>query len=297
MTVGEPRSGRSWRERHDDAAARLAAAGLDPAPNEVRWLIEEVTGLEGAELLAAFDELPAERAAIRFDAMVERRRAGEPVQYVLGHWPFRVLDLLVDQRVLIPRPETEQVVSLALTVLDQRADPSARPVVADLGSGTGAIGLSIAAERPGSDVWCADASADAVAVTRANLAGLGMAGGRVRVVEGSWFEPLPAELRGALDLVVSNPPYVAADEVLPPSVRDWEPPAALVAGPTGLEAIEHIVGHAARWLAPGGALVLEIGATQGLDAAALAAAAGYVDVAVHPDLTGLERALVARTPR
>src|SRR5690606_8291102 len=136
------------------------------------------------------DELVTVGGVSRLDAMVARRLAGEPVQYVLGSWAFRTLDLLCDPRVLIPRPETEQVVGHALDVLDRirrsRADRH-RPVVVDLGSGSGAIGLSIVAERPGTEAWLTDASPDAVAVTRANLAGLGMAGSTVHVVEGSWF--------------------------------------------------------------------------------------------------------------
>jgi release factor glutamine methyltransferase len=232
--------------------------------------------------------------------MVSRRLAGEPIQYVLGHWAFRTLDLLVDRRVLIPRPETEQVVEAALAELDRvlLGRPAGhRPVVADVGTGTGAIALSLAVERPAvAEVWATDRSADAAAVARANLAGLGRDGTRVRVAEGSWFAALPDDLRGALDLIVSNPPYVAEDERLDASVADWEPVAALVAGPTGLEAYRVLVAGAAEWLAPGGALVVEIGATQGPAVSALATEAGLVDVRIEPDLAGLDRTVVARRP-
>ncbi|MCU1453071.1 MAG: protein-(glutamine-N5) methyltransferase, release factor-specific [Acidimicrobiales bacterium] len=293
----DPGSAASWRRLQDAAVAQLAPIfGNDAGGREVRWMIEEASGYEGADLLVLLDQPAPERGAVALAGMVRRRVAGEPIQYVLGHWPFRILDLLVDRRVLIPRPETEQVVERALAELDAVTRPGRRGTVVDLGSGSGAIGLSVAAERPGTTVWCVDASADALAVTRANLAGLGMAGGRVRVAEGSWFEPLPPELRGAVDLVVTNPPYVAADELLPPEVQDWEPAAALVAGPTGLEAIEQIVAEVGAWLAPGGALVVEIGATQGPAASEIAAVAGFVDIALHPDLAGHDRALVARTP-
>ncbi len=134
----------------------------------------------------------------------------------------------------IPRPETEVVVEHALRVVD---DLSATTVV-DLGTGSGVIAMSLAAERPRLSVWATDVSPDALAVARANLAGLGRAASRVRVAEGEWFAALPAELKGAVDVVVGNPPYVAEDDRLPAEVSDWEPRDALIAGPTGLEAIE-----------------------------------------------------------
>jgi len=145
-------------------------------------------------------------------------------------------------------------------------------------------------------VWGTDVSADALAVARANLAGLGRRAAAVRLVEGDWFEALPRDLRGRVDVVVSNPPYVAATDSLPAEVADWEPASALVPGPTGLEAVAHIVDGAPAWLAPGGVLVVEIGEAQGWAVADLARAAGFVDVAVHPDLAGRDRALVARRP-
>lgn len=226
----------------------------------------------------------------RFDAMVERRRAGEPLQYVLGRWGFRSLDLLVDRRVLIPRPETEWVVEQALRRL-----PDDRPVtVLDLGTGSGAIGLSIAVERLGARVVATDASPAALAVARANLAGVGRAATRVSLQEGAWFGAVPDVLRGEVDLVVSNPPYVALSDPLPPEVADWEPREALVPGPTGLEALAVIVPGAVEWLRPGGWLVCEIGETQGDAVRRLAG--GYADVDVLPDLTGRDRVLVARRP-
>src|SRR5438105_5970876 len=143
--------------------------------------------------------------------MVARRAAGEPLQYVLGRWAFRTLDLMVDRRVLIPRPETEQVVEVALA----EARRLHARIAADLGTGSGAIALSLAAELPGVDVWATDVSADALAVARANLAGIGtFAAARVRIQEGDWFGALPPELRGRLDIVVSNPPYIGDDESL-----------------------------------------------------------------------------------
>jgi release factor glutamine methyltransferase len=283
----------SWRQLWIETTAAL---GGDPeAANEARWLCQEASGLSGAEWALGLDEAPGSRAVTRLDAMVARRRAGEPLQYVIGSWAFRHLELLVDRRVLIPRPETEQVVDVALRVLAGRPRPL---VVADLGTGSGAIALALAQELPltGVEIWATDASPAALDVARANLAGLGRAAANVRVAEGDWFDALPAELRGRLDLVVANPPYVPSGAVLEPAVRDWEPAAALFAGTDGLDAVRVLVRDAPAWLQPGGHLVVEIGAGQGGAAAALAQAAGLVTVAVHPDLAGRDRVLVGRWP-
>ena len=286
----------TWRELLAETAGRLARAGVEAPAIEARWIVEEASGMDRAELILGAEDLATQRGVARLDDMTGRRTGGEPIQYVLGHWPFRSLDLMCDRRVLIPRPETEQVVGHALDVLDIVAAGLAGrgPTVVDLGTGTGAIGLSMAAERPGSAVWLVDASPEAVAVARANLAGLGMAGGKVTIVEGSWFSALPETLVGSIDLVVANPPYIAADEILAPSVVDWEPSVALVSGPTGLEAYEAILADVGSWLAPGGAFVAELGATQAGAVSALARAAGLTDVQVHADHQGHPRTIVAR---
>jgi release factor glutamine methyltransferase len=283
----------SWRALRGEAEARLAAALVEAASQEARWLVEEASGFEGAEHHLRLDDPATERGVARFDAMLARRESGEPLAYVLGRWPFRTLDLAVDRRVLIPRPETEEVAGHALAELD-RLGPQGTTAV-DLGTGSGAIALSLAAERNGVDVWATDRSADALAVARANLAGIGMfAAPRVRLVEGDWFDALPADLMGRVGVVVSNPPYVAPTDPLPTAVADWEPAMALVPGATGLEAIDHIITEAPRWLATHGSLVVEIGATQGDEVRALASAAGFTHVEVRPDLAGHDRALVAR---
>jgi release factor glutamine methyltransferase len=256
---------------------------------EARRIVEEASGYDGATLLLQLDERATALTDARVGQMVERRATGEPLQYVLGRWGFRRLDVLVDRRVLIPRPETEIVVEYAL----EAADAIGASNAVDLGTGSGVVALSLAQERPSLSVWAVDSSADALDVARANLAGVGRAGARVRVAHGSWFAALPQELRGAIDLVVSNPPYVAEADQLPREVAGWEPRQALVAGPTGLEAIECIVADAPVWLASGGALVVEIGETQGDAAATLAKAAGFTSVDVRPDLAGKPRVLVA----
>jgi release factor glutamine methyltransferase len=256
-------------------------------------VLERATGWEGGELWLHIDEAATVRGVAFVERMVGRRAGGEPLQYVLGRWRFRRLDLLVDRRVLIPRPETEVVGEVALAELRRRGDR--RPVVVDLGTGSGALGLSVAEEVAGATVWCTDSSAEALAVARANLAGLGSrTAPRVRLVEGSWWAALPAELRGRVDLAVSNPPYVATGEVLPPEVADWEPVYALRAGPTGLEAIESILVGALEWLTPSGVLVVEIAPWQGERVLERARSAGFGSSEVRPDLAGRPRVLVAR---
>lgn len=285
---GEPAATVSWRELLVEARERLGSTV------DARRIVERASGYDGAEQHLRLDDAVTIRAAAHFEQMVERRATGEPLQYVLGAWGFRTLDLYVDSRVLIPRPETETVVEVALAEL--RNLGCRAPVAVDLGTGSGAIALSLAREVPGIEVWAVDRSADALAVARANLAGLGRAGARVRLAEGSWFEPLPPIVRGRIDLVVANPPYVAEREVddLPPEVAHWEPRSALVSGPTGLEDIAAIVDEAPRWLSRPGALVVEIAPHQRAAAVDLARDAGFDAVDVRPDLAGRARALVAR---
>jgi len=281
----------TWRDLERQVRSRLGEG------QEARWLVQHAAGRSGAEWLADLDEPAPARCLVFVEQLVRRRQAGEPLQYVLGRWGFRRLDLAVDRRVLIPRPETEQVVEHAIAELTRlRLATGKPPRVVDLGTGSGAIALSIAVEVAGAEVWATDASANAVAVARANLAGTGgMAATRVRVAAGSWYDALPPELAGRVDLVVSNPPYLAEAELadLDPAVAAWEPTEALVAGPTGLEAIEVVVAGARRWLRHPGAVVVELAPAQATAAVALAHDAGFDRAVVRPDLTGRPRALVA----
>ncbi len=287
----------TWASLRREVRDQLTAAGRATAGQEALWICEAASGHDGAEHLALADEVPSRRHVAAVDAMVARRRAGEPIQYVLGSWSFRTLDLFVDRRVLIPRPETEVVAGLVLDEVDRRrAERDGRVLVADLGTGSGAIGLAVAAERDRTEVWLTDASPDALAVARANLAGLGPPATRVTVAEGAWFEALPADARGTLDVIVSNPPYIGEGEQLPDAVADWEPASALVAGPEGTEDLEHLLEEARGWLAPGGALVLELAPDQARPMADRARALGYGPVRIEQDLAGHDRALVARTP-
>jgi release factor glutamine methyltransferase len=275
-----------WRDLFNEAVQRLSDE------RTARWFVEDSSGSAWPAVLD--EEVPA-RAGNFFLSMVQRREAGEPVQYVLGHWAFRHLDLMVDKRVLIPRPETEVVVEVALQEL-ARLEVEA-PVVVDLGTGSGAIALSIASERSRVMAWATDISPDALSVASANLAGLGtQTVGRVQLVQGSWWEALPGPLQGTVTLAVANPPYVAQAELadLPVEVSDWEPVQALVAGPSGLEGLEAVIVGAPGWLAGRSALVAEIAPHQAGAAMALARQAGLGEVLVRPDLTGRPRVLVAR---
>ena len=277
----------SWRRLLAEATVRLGAA------DEARWLAKAASGRDLTEWTLGLDDAATERAVARFDAMVARRLAGEPVQYVIGSWPFRRLELLVDRRVLIPRPETEQVVEVALAIA---RDLPAPRTVADLGTGSGAIALSLAAELPlgSTAVWGTDVSDEALDVARANLAGLGRPAVHVQLAAGHWYDALPPGLLGGIDLVVANPPYVAPDDQVDDGVRAWEPALALWSGPDGLAAIREIVAGAVHWLRPGGWLVLEIGADQGRAVAGLLASAPFADVSIRCDHAGRDRVAVAR---
>jgi release factor glutamine methyltransferase len=263
---------------------------------QARWICETACGLDGDEFLAELDEPATERMVAQLDAMVARYRAGEPLAYVMGHWSFRTIELMVDRRVLIPRPETEVVAGRALELA--RGVAGQRRVV-DLGTGSGAIGLSLAAELPimGTEVWLTDYSTDAVDVARANAIGLGRAAANVRVVHGSWFDALPVDVRGEIDVVVSNPPYIAdGDAEVAESVLEYEPHTALFAGDNGLDDVRTIARDARDWLRSGGWLVMEIGYQQGEAVKALLERFGYADVAIANDLTGRPRIAEGRNP-
>lgn len=282
----------TWRQLWDETAS---LTGRPPA----RWLCEEASGAFGTEFLDVLDAAVTERSMAHFDAMLARWSAGEPLQYVLGHWSFRHLDLLVDQRVLIPRPETELVAQVAIELVRNSAPQwPERPIpVADLGTGSGALGLSLAFELPRGlvAVWLTDLSPDALDVARANTAGLGMAGASVQFGQGEWFAALPVTLKGSLGLVVSNPPYIAhGDPAVEQSVREWEPALALYASDDGLADVRTIAAGAAQWLRPGGWLVLEIGTGQGAVVAAVLTEAGFADVEIRPDLAGHDRIGIAQ---
>ena len=263
-------------------------------PTHARWLCEEAASADAAGFVSLLGDAATERMVAHLESMLARYRTGEPVQYVLGHWGFRRIDLAVDARALIPRPETEVVAGVAIEIASGYGPTR---TIVDLGTGTGAIGLAIADELPaeGTSVWLTDASEAALDLARANLAGLGRAAHVVRVTAGSWFDAFPLDV--SADVIVSNPPYVATDsDDVDPVVSGWEPASALYAGADGLDALRLIVAGAGPRLRPGGALVLEIGSDQGSEVQSLLLDAGFVDVEVRPDLSGRDRMVVARRP-
>ena len=268
------------------ATARLAARS-DSARLDAELLLAHVLGLERGRLLARAEQPLGEAPARAFEALIARRAKGEPVAYLIGRREFWTLVLEVDAAVLVPRPETELVVELALARL-----PAAPARVLDLGTGSGAIGLAIARERPAVRVDLVDASAAALAVAEHNRARLGL--GNARTLLGHWYAPVAGERYA---LIVANPPYLAeADPHLDAPELAFEPRRALVAGRSGLEALEAIAAGALSHLDRAGALILEHGATQGEACRRLMGAAGLDRVETHRDLGSLERATLGVKP-
>ena len=273
----------TWRE-----LLASTAEVLNDVPM-ARWLCEHASGLDAEEFVAELDELVNARSGIHLDAMIRRVLDGEPVQYVMGRWAFRYLDLMIDQRVLIPRPETELMVDVVLRHVGASKGPF---TMADLGTGSGAVGLSLLHELPlnSATVWMTDISTDAIDVARANAAGIGRPAAGARFEVGSWWDALPSDVAGLFDVVVSNPPYIArGDAEVESSVNDWEPHSALFSGDDGLDDIRIIAADAPQWLRSGGLLVVEMGYTQASEVTSLMGAAGFIDVTVHHDLAGHDR--------
>jgi release factor glutamine methyltransferase len=265
-------------------------------PQEARWILLHAGGLQASELLRCLDEAAPPTVPARVRALVERRRSGEPLQWVMGAWGFRGLEVAVDGRALVPRPETETVVEQALVQLARVGPP---PRVVDLGTGSGVIALSIASECRRAVVLATDRSPQALELAGENLARQpDEVRRRVTLAEGDWFEAVPDELTGDIAVIVSNPPYLAADEwgKLEAVVREYDPYEALVAGASGLEAISRLVAEAPAWLRPGGALVVEIAphqASAALDLMTARGAYGWAEVVA--DLAGRPRVLVGRS--
>ncbi len=267
-------------------AARRLASSSDSPRLDAELLLAHVLGVERGRLAALADRPFAAAEAAAFAALLARRAGGEPVAYLLGRRDFWTLTLEVGPGVLVPRPETELVVEVALEALAGRPAPA----VLDLGTGSGAIGLAIAGERPDATVDLVDASADALAIAERNRARLGI--GNARVLAGDWFGAVAGR---RYDLIAANPPYLAADDPhLAAAELAHEPRVALVSGPGGLEAVAAIAAGAPAHLVAGGCLVLEHGAGQGAAVRALLGQAGLGGIATRRDLAGHERATAGR---
>ena len=259
----------------------LHQARRDIGDTDARILLQSVLDVSHAHLIAhAGQELTPEQART-FQLLAARRFHGEPVAYLIGKREFYSLDFTVTPAVLIPRPETELLVDLALERV-----PADRPCkVLDLGTGSGAIAITIAKHRPLADIIAVDSSGDAAAVAKLNAAQLNA--GNVRVITGNWFDGLAGE---RFDLIVSNPPYIAdGDPHLAQGDLRFEPRTALTAGGDGLECIRFIIASASSHLVGGGALLLEHGYDQAGACGQLLDQGGFVEVSFHPDLAGIIR--------
>jgi release factor glutamine methyltransferase len=261
----------------DGAAERLAAAGCPSPRTDAAFLLAHALGVSRAELHADGSRRLSDEESSAIEALVVRRERREPLAYVLGEWDFRRLTLRVDARVLVPRPETEILVERCLALLEGLDQPR----VLDVGTGSGAIALALADERPGARVVGIDSSPDALEIARANADRLAL---DVEFECHDVRDGLPA---GPWDLVVSNPPYVSEAEIssLEPEVREWEPRVALV----GEGVTEAIARRSHELLRDGGVLTLETAEADAERVAALLEDIGFRDVGVTPDLAGRPR--------
>ena len=287
MTSAQDQSFSTIRDLLMVASRRLTGSS-DSARLDAEVLLAAALNRPRSYLLAWPEQSVAPESVARFAAWLERRRNGEPVAYLLGRREFWSLELEVTTDTLIPRPETELLVELALARL-----PADQPLtVADLGTGSGAIALALALERPQARIIATDQSLAALAVARRNARQLNLA--HVEFRQGDWCGPLARE---RFDLIIANPPYVAVND---PRWRQgglrFEPPAALIAGPDGLDALRMIIAQAPDYLQPGGGLLLEHGYDQGEAVPALLRERGFNPVADHQDSAGLSRASSGHWP-
>lgn len=292
---------RSLHDLVEEHRATLAAAGVPSPDHDALALARAALGIDTAGVRTA--PLPDEPSRERLAELVRRRAEREPLQHLVGAAWFRYLRLTCRPGVFVPRPETEVVAGLAIDAA--RKLPA--PVVVEPCTGTGAIALSVLAEVPHADVWATDVDDAALALARENLdrvlAGSAdvagpAAGARCRILRGDLLEPVDRALRGAVDVLVGNPPYLpSADRgALPPEVEQHDPPLALYGGDDGLEVVDRLLGDAATWLRPGGTVVLEIDERRGGEARRRAEEQGLVEARIERDLTGAPRALVAHRP-
>lgn len=278
----------------DWTSGYLARKGDEHPRLSAEWLLAAVTGLSRVELYVNFDRPLQADELSEMHAAIERRAAGEPLQYVTGEMPFRHIVLRCERGVLIPRPETEILVDAALEGVDAAGEQDAR--VLEVGTGTGCVALSIASERPGARVTATDLSPRAIELARRNCEALGLEGA-VEILECDLASCVDPKLMGTFSVLVSNPPYiptrVLAEEV-PAEVRDFEPGLALDGGADGLDVFRRLLELAPRALVPGGMLAVELfeGALE--QAAELARAqGGWATVEIREDLTRRPRVLVA----
>ena len=279
-----------------EGSARLGASHVDEARRTAGVLLCHALGIDRTHLLTRSDEQIIDSDYESYLQLVERRAAGEPVQYITGHQEFFGLDFNVTNEVLIPRPETEFLVERVIALaIEFPGEPN--PLIADIGTGSGCIAISLATRLPHARLIATDISAAALEVARANASRHGVSD-RIQFVQGDALEPLARlDVEGAVDVLVSNPPYVeeATSELIQREVREWEPHTALFAGADGLDFYRRLLPDAPRYLKPGGFVVLEIGYSQLDSIAAMIAGSSLELVDATPDLQGIPRAICIRT--
>lgn len=278
-------------------AEYLESKGVESAKVSAERLLADVLGLTRIELFMQHDRPVLGAELDRYRDLVRRRAAGEPLQHILGETEFYSRPFKVEPGVFIPRPETERLVEIAASLLAPGDRNLLEPAAVEIGTGTGIIAVSLALEVPRLAVWATDVNPAAVDLARRNAHRHGVEG-RVTVLEGSRFDPLPARLKGGVDLLVSNPPYVrTADiETLQVEVRAHDPRLALDGGADGLVFYRALASGLGAWLRPGGAVAVEIGDDQGEQVPAILAASGVGELAVHKDYAGRDRVVTGRMP-
>lgn len=271
------------------AQAYLSNAGLETPKVDAEWLLASTLNLKRLDLYLQHDRPLSEEVLGILRERIRRRAAGEPLQYILGYEDFHGLRLSIGPGVLVPRPETEQLVELVL----ERLAGVPSPRLIDLGTGSGAIALALAAARPDARILAIDQSREALSIARSNAEAAGLRD-RVAFRSGNWLQGIDS----IADVIVSNPPYLSEAEwqAARPEVREHEPRSALVATEDGCSDLLCILNQAAGRLAPGGLLAMEMGPDHGPRLLAAAQAAGYVDAEVLRDFSGRERFFLSRRP-
>ncbi len=278
-------------------AGYLEGKGIESARLNAERLLADVLGLSRIEIFMQHDRPVLGDELDRYRELVRRRAAGQPLQTILGETEFYSRAFKVEPGVFIPRPETERLVEIAAALVAPGDRSLLEPVAVEIGTGTGVIAVSLALEVPRLAVWATDLNPAAVDLARRNAHRHGV-DGRVTVLEGSRYTPLPARLKGGVDLLVSNPPYIASAEIenLEREVAEHDPRLALDGGADGLVFYRALAAGLGPWLRPGGHLAVEIGADQGQAVPAIFAASGITELQVHKDYADRDRIVTGRRP-
>ena len=279
----------TWSETIAKTETYLAAKGVPDARTAAELMAARLLGIGRGFLSGEMGKSPAERHLEAIRRGMRRLVSGEPLQYVLGEWDFRTLTLKCDRRALIPRPETEELVTRVLDWLKAKARPDSKPFIVDVGTGTGAIILSLAKEYRGDAVFLGtDVSEEAIALAKENAAATGLAD-RVRFAVADGLDDFDEPQ--CLDVIVSNPPYIesAVCGTLDPRVRDFEPRLALDGGANGLDFYDRYLADAFNLLRPGGAVFFEIGEKQGEALRGMMSEYGFSDIRIEKDFAGHDR--------